>query len=133
MTTFRVIEGGLAPDRTTTWAAEAIRKQPGADNAKLRRSVRRAEKDARTIESLMAPAVAAISKTDHEFFEMIRGTNWDDLVATRAAFRRGAQTAQELAETLHAADDRLSEVIAILIRRALDKRNGKAVPPDVQS
>lgn len=57
---------------------------------------------------------------------MVAASGWSDASATRMSFRRALRTAQELAQLLQEADEKLSDVISALIHREMKKtRNGQ--------
>jgi hypothetical protein len=109
MIELRVIDGGrsLAPgeaDRVATAAA-------GCDIDLLRR-VRRAEKNARIVVELLAPAFAVVSNTDEELAAMVASADIDDGIATASIFAKAAAITRALAATLQAASDGLSAAAA---------------------
>jgi hypothetical protein len=111
MTDLRVIDGGrsLAPgeaDRIVTAAA--------VYDIDLLRRVRHAERDARMVARLVAPAIATICKTDAELAAMIAVAGVDDATTTAAAFAKAAAAARALADVIEAAEASLSAAIGTL-------------------
>jgi hypothetical protein len=121
MPDLRVIDGGrsLAP-------GEAGRIATVYDVDVLRR-VRHAEKQARSVGQMMAPAFATISNTDTELVAMIAAADIDEAIAVAMTFAKAAAIARALADTLQAAEATLSAAIGTVV--AAEGRGEQAKPP----
>jgi hypothetical protein len=113
MPDLRVIDGGrsLAPGE-----ADRIATAAAVYDVDLLRRVRHAEKQARSVGQMMAPAFATISNTDTELVAMIAAADIDEAIAVAMTFAKAAAIARALADTLQAAEATLSAAIGTIAR-----------------
>jgi hypothetical protein len=123
--TFRVIEGGRAPDSTATWSDPGRKPSDDCPDARLRKRTRRAEQDATKIAELVTPAMALLFKPDAEVARMVAASGFHDCIATRNAFGRGRAAAHELSELLEAAERKLVQIIGAMAMQAIDARDSR--------
>jgi hypothetical protein len=120
MTDLRVITGGrsLAPGEPDRIEAAAVSATYDAD---LLRDVRRAERDARMVVRLMAPAIATTSKTDADLAAMIVAADIREATATAMAFGDAAAAARTLSDVLQAAEAKLIDAMVAIVGEEMAK------------
>jgi predicted phage-related endonuclease len=114
LTDLRVIPGGRSLD------AAAVAPIVTYD-AELLSRVHNAERDARKVARLMAPAIAALSSGEGALAALIASADASDATTTAQAFREAAASARALAETLEQAEGRLYAAIVNVVDREMAK------------